>query len=93
MRRPLSIMRADADAGWIDVLYKIAGPGLRALSGRTLGDRMSVIGPIGRGFSPNQERPRTLLIGGGVGIPPMIFLAETLQESSNDWQPLVLSQN
>lgn len=90
MRRPLSIMRADADAGWIDVLYKIAGPGLRALSGRTLGDRMSVIGPIGRGFSPNQERPRTLLIGGGVGIPPMIFLAETLQESSNDWQPLVL---
>ena len=90
MRRPLSIMRADADAGWIDILYKIVGPGLRALSGRTLGERMSVIGPIGHGFTPHSERPRTLLIGGGVGIPPMIFLAETLQDSADEWQPLVL---
>jgi dihydroorotate dehydrogenase electron transfer subunit len=90
MRRPLSIMRADAAAGWIEVLYKIVGEGLRALAGKKVGDVLSVIGPIGHGFTPSPERPKTLLIGGGVGIPPMVFLAETLKDSSTAWQPLVL---
>ena len=90
MRRPLSIMRADPGEGWIDILYKNAGVGLRALASRKVGDRISVIGPIGHGFSPSKERHKTLLIGGGVGIPPMIFLAETLKDSSAAWQPLVL---
>jgi dihydroorotate dehydrogenase electron transfer subunit len=90
MRRPLSIMRADAAAGWIEVLFKIVGEGLRALAGKKVGDLLSVIGPIGHGFTPSPERPRTLLIGGGVGIPPMIFLAETLKDRDIDWQPLIL---
>ena len=90
MRRPLSIMRADPGAGWIDILYKIVGAGLRALAGRKVGDRMSVIGPVGQGFSPSTQRHKTLLIGGGVGIPPMIFLAETLKDSDDDWQPMVV---
>jgi dihydroorotate dehydrogenase electron transfer subunit len=90
MRRPLSIMRADAAEGWIDLLYKIVGEGLRALAAKKTGDVLSVIGPIGHGFTPSPERQRTLLIGGGVGIPPMIFLAETLKNSDTAWQPLVL---
>ena len=90
MRRPLSIMRADRAAGWIDVLYKIVGPGLRALAGRKPGETVSIIGPIGRPFTVHQERPRTVLIGGGVGIPPMIFLAERLRESGEPWRPLML---
>jgi dihydroorotate dehydrogenase electron transfer subunit len=90
MRRPLSIMRARADEGRIDVLFKVVGDGLRALAGREVGDRVNIIGPIGRGFVPSIERPRTLLIGGGVGIPPMIFLAEHLKDHVSDWQPLVL---
>ncbi len=90
MRRPLSIMRANAEEGWIELLYKIVGEGLRALAGKKVGDRLSVIGPIGHGFTPSPVRPRTLLIGGGVGIPPIIFLAETLKDNDDDWQPLVL---
>jgi dihydroorotate dehydrogenase electron transfer subunit len=99
MRRPLSIMRADAREGWIDILYKVVGPGLAALARRRPGDRLSVLGPIGIGFTPHPERPRPLLIGGGVGIPPMVFLAETLaaQAAVADggaagvaWRPLVL---
>ena len=90
MRRPLSIMRADPEAGWIEVLYKIVGKGLRALSARKVGERLSIIGPIGHGFTPSPERPRTLLLGGGVGIPPMVFLAGTLQAGNEAWQPLVL---
>ncbi len=90
MRRPLSIMRADAKEGWIELYYKIVGEGLRALSEKKQGDTLSLIGPIGHGFTPAPERPNTLLIGGGVGIPPIIFLAETLKDSDLPWQPLVL---
>ena len=96
MRRPLSIMRADARAGWIEMLYKVEGRGLHALAARKAGDTVSVLGPIGRPFEPHPERPRTLLIGGGVGIPPMVFLAERLHQAAGvageaaAWKPLVL---
>lgn len=90
MRRPLSIMRANAKEGWIEVFYKIVGEGLHALADKEPGDRLSVIGPIGRGFTPSPERPNTLLMGGGVGIPPIFFLAETLKEDGVKWRPLVL---
>ena len=91
MRRPLSIMRADPREGWIDILYKIVGPGLSALARRRVGDSLSVLGPIGRGFDLNPARPRPLLIGGGVGIPPMVFLAEALTADRRaEWKPLVL---
>lgn len=95
MRRPLSIMRAAAGAGWIDVLFKIVGPGLAALARRRVGDTLSVLGPIGHGFTLQPSRPRALMIGGGVGIPPMIYLAEEIYQrmannSTATWRPLVL---
>jgi len=92
MRRPLSLMRVDARAGWIEILYKIVGPGLEALSQQPVGATISVLGPIGHGFVAHPERPRTLLVGGGVGIPPMVFLAELLRAHRDEasWQPLVL---
>jgi dihydroorotate dehydrogenase electron transfer subunit len=91
MRRPLSIMRAHPERGSIEVLYKIVGPGLGALAARRVGESINALGPIGNGFVPHRERPRTLLVGGGVGIPPMVFLAERLREdTSTPWKPLVL---
>ena len=84
MRRPLSIMRADKDSGEVDFLYKIVGQGLRALSHARVGDSLSILGPIGNGFSPNPAKPRKLMIGGGVGIPPMVFLAEQLVAQGAD---------
>ncbi len=101
MRRPLSIMRAHPGAGWIELLYKVVGAGLHALAARKAGEELSVLGPIGRPFVPHAGRPRTLLLGGGVGIPPMVFLAERLSAHKRDsgssgaaieggWKPLVL---
>ncbi len=91
MRRPLSIMRADPNTGWIEVLYKVQGPGLHALAARKPGDLVSIIGPIGNPFTLHPERPRPLLIGGGVGIPPMVFLADRLRhEPPGRYIPLVL---
>ncbi len=79
MRRPMSLMRADAGGGWVDILYKEAGHGTRLLAGKRPGARLSVIGPIGRPFEAVPGRSRALLIGGGVGIPPMVFLADRLR--------------
>jgi dihydroorotate dehydrogenase electron transfer subunit len=91
MRRPLSIMRAHPERGSIEVLYKIVGPGLAALGARRVGESLHALGPIGNGFVAHRERPRTLLVGGGVGIPPIVFLAESLREdAAGKWQPLVL---
>jgi dihydroorotate dehydrogenase electron transfer subunit len=91
MRRPLSIMRANPGAGWIEMLYKVVGPGLHALAARKAGDEVSVLGPIGRPFTPHLRRPRPLLVGGGVGIPPMVFLAEALRADTRAaWRPVVL---
>jgi dihydroorotate dehydrogenase electron transfer subunit len=91
MRRPLSIQRVDAREGWIEILYKIVGPGLRALSRRRAGDAISVLGPIGQPFRPDPKRARALLVGGGVGIPPMVFLAEwMIGQPGKPWKSLVL---
>jgi dihydroorotate dehydrogenase electron transfer subunit len=89
MRRPLSIMRADPKAGWIEVLYKVVGHGLAELALRKAGESLSCLGPIGRGFTASRARPRLLLVGGGVGIPPMVFLAERIAAEAG-YYPLVL---
>jgi dihydroorotate dehydrogenase electron transfer subunit len=90
MRRPLSIMRASPAEGWIDLLYKVVGHGLAELALRKPGETLSCLGPIGRGFAPAPDRPRRLLVGGGVGIPPMVFLAEALAAHGGEILPLVL---
>jgi len=91
MRRPLSIMRSDPAAGWIEVLYKVIGPGSRLLARAQVEQSLSVLGPIGKGFEVHPGRPRILAIGGGVGIPPMVFLVERLIANADaNWKPLVL---
>ncbi len=86
MRRPISIMRASADEGWVDFLYKAVGDGTRLLAERRPGEVVSLLGPIGVPFEINAKRP--LLIGGGVGMPPMICIAESLR--GTDRQPFVI---
>ncbi len=90
MRRPLSIMRASAADGWVEVLYKVVGHGLAELALRKPGATLSCLGPIGRGFTASPARPRRLLVGGGVGIPPVTFFAERLAAARGGLAPLVL---
>jgi dihydroorotate dehydrogenase electron transfer subunit len=89
MRRPLSIMRASATDGWLEFLYKPKGHGLYMLGLRQPGEVISLLAPIGRGFAVDPGRPWLLALGGGVGIPPMIFLAERARSDRN-LRPLVL---
>ena len=51
MRRPMSVMRTDPEAGWAEFLYKTVGEGTRALAARGVGETLSVLGPIGHGLT------------------------------------------
>jgi len=81
MRRPISVMSVDTDNGTFDLLYTIVGEGTQQLADRTLGDVLSVIGPIGNGFELT-DRKIPLLIGGGVGMPPMIAIAQKIKDNA-----------
>lgn len=89
MRRPMSIMRADATKGTLDILFKAHGLGTAELAARKVGETLSVLGPIGVPFRLEGYRRRPLLIGGGVGLPPMVYLAEHLRRVGGT-MPLVV---
>jgi dihydroorotate dehydrogenase electron transfer subunit len=89
MRRPISIMRVSASEGWVELLYKRVGSGTQLLSQREVGERVSLLGPIGKPFVSTPGHTRPLLIGGGVGMPPMIFLADVMRYDSA-LQPFVI---
>ena len=90
MRRPMSIMRTDPTAGWIEILYKAHGQGTKLLAQRQPGETINLLGPIGTPFKLQDYRKQTLLIGGGVGIPPMIFLAEHIKNTARHIRPFVI---
>ena len=90
MRRPMSIMRSDSKNKMIEILYKVHGAGTDALSNKRIGEEIDLIGPIGQPFKMKGYKKRPLLIGGGVGIPPMIFLAEHIKNTTKNLNPLVL---
>ena len=88
MRRPISIMRHCAKEGWVDFLYKAIGEGTTLLAQRQVGETLSLLGPIGKTFTIQEKRP--LLIGGGVGMPPMICLAEKLYKNKEQTPFVIL---
>jgi len=83
LRRPISIMLTDPDRGTVDLLYKAIGDGTRLLSERKTGETIAMLGPIGQPFDLSDSSKRYVLIGGGVGIPPMIFAADALHGNAD----------
>ena len=75
--RPISICEADPDLGRLRVVYRVAGAGTEEFSHCRAGDAITVMGPLGNGFPfKRAEGKRALLVGGGIGIPPMLGLAK-----------------
>ena len=75
LRRPISISDASGSSEQISLLIAKIGKGTDWLSRRQPGDELDVIGPLGIGFSIDEKSERILLIGGGMGIAPLNFLA------------------
>ncbi|CVI66776.1 Dihydroorotate dehydrogenase B (NAD(+)), electron transfer subunit [Eubacteriaceae bacterium CHKCI004] len=74
--RPISICGIDAEKGTLRVVYRIAGEGTRLFSEMKEGDSLEVLGPLGNGFTMKEEK--AIIVGGGIGIPPMLELDKQL---------------
>jgi dihydroorotate dehydrogenase electron transfer subunit len=80
LRRPLSLLRADPARGTVEILFKVVGEGTRLLAQQALGQCLPCLGPIGVPFPVPAPGQRPLLLGGGVGMPPILFLATHLAQ-------------
>jgi len=81
LRRPFSIQRVEGDV--FDVLYRKVGVGTACMSTMKVGRAVEVLGPLGNAFTAPGPGERAVLLGGGVGIPPMVALADQLGDA--DW--------
>jgi dihydroorotate dehydrogenase electron transfer subunit len=74
--RPISICEIDKNNGLIRLVYRVLGKGTEEISGLRSGDYIDCMGPLGNGFSLDNKK--ALIIGGGIGIPPLLELAKQL---------------
>ncbi len=81
LRRPLSLCAADVENNHITVVYRAQGEGTKRLIRLKAGDQVDVLGPLGHGFPAHEGDKNVLLIGGGIGVPPLVELARQFHES------------
>ena len=80
LRRPISISDVDVIQHTVTLIYRIVGKGTALLAQCAEGDVLDCMGPLGNGFVPQGTRP--LLVGGGMGLAPLIYLARSLSAYS-----------
>ncbi|MBY0450867.1 MAG: dihydroorotate dehydrogenase electron transfer subunit [Cyanobacteria bacterium] len=86
-RRPFSVLSVDKATGIFHILYKVVGRGTQMMANWQSGFQLSVLGPLGNGFSQRpqakMEASKTLLVGGGIGVAPLYRFLETQSKSQN----------
>jgi dihydroorotate dehydrogenase electron transfer subunit len=83
LRRPFSI-HGIQDADRVMILYNVVGAGTSLLSALKEHDTISIIGPLGNGFTLPRPKERAVLVGGGMGLAPLFFLAQILKEDQRN---------
>jgi dihydroorotate dehydrogenase electron transfer subunit len=86
LRRPISV--CNAEGGRLTLIYKAVGEGTEALSKMESGERVNVLAYLGNGYDTAKSGKRPLLLGGGVGVPPLYMLCRRLIEEGKD--PVVI---
>lgn len=81
LRRPFSICGTKEDDVFF-ILYRVVGRGTSILSGVRKGERLSVLGPLGMGFDLPRSGQNFVLVAGGIGIAPLIFLAQAIENDN-----------
>ncbi|MFW6254276.1 MAG: dihydroorotate dehydrogenase electron transfer subunit [Chitinivibrionales bacterium] len=78
LRRPFAFSGFDTDKSTVSMIYQRRGTATQLLVGKRSGDQLDVIGPLGNTFIPPENDEKPIIVAGGVGIGPMMFLAQTL---------------
>lgn len=81
--RPISICQINKEESILRIVYRVVGGGTEEMSTYKAGDDIELIGPLGNGFM-QREGKKAILIGGGIGIPPMVGLAEGLKAKAEE---------
>jgi dihydroorotate dehydrogenase electron transfer subunit len=87
LRRPFSIHRlilSGEDILGIEILCKLVGKGTQQLYEMRKGDTLDMVGPLGNGFAILKKTCRAILIAGGIGVAPMLYLAQSMQKKGMD---------
>jgi dihydroorotate dehydrogenase electron transfer subunit len=86
LRRPFSLSGRgdDAQGAWIEIVHRVVGIGTDWLSKLEAGDSVDLIGPLGNSFTPTPGKKLALMVGGGVGLPPMFYLSQSLARQGWD---------
>ena len=88
LRRPISV--ADWDSGSVTIIYKVVGNGTRCMSAYAKGDKLDVLMGLGNGYDLQKAKGRRIiLLGGGVGVPPLLGLARILKENNEDFGAII----
>jgi dihydroorotate dehydrogenase electron transfer subunit len=93
LRRPFSVYDVNYDARSIRLLLQVVGSGTKALSTLRKGESLNLILPLGKPFSTPVEGAKSLLIGGGVGIAPLLYLGKYLKSKGSDFEFLMGFRN
>lgn len=89
LRRPISIHRIDKENGEICILFQIVGEGTKLLSQKAVEDDLDVLGPLGNGFNIYPESKKIMIIGGGIGVAPLLALSEESMEQGKEVRVLI----
>ncbi len=84
LRRPISIEDVDNDKKTVSLLIKVVGPGTQSLESAQVGDQLDILGPLGNGFDMDSLAPNTLLVAGGIGVAPFLYLSRTVAGGSKE---------
>jgi dihydroorotate dehydrogenase electron transfer subunit len=76
LRRPISICSVDRNKGTLDIVFQKKGTGTAILSQKKCGDCVNFIGPLGNAFELSDEHQRVAVVGGGIGVFPLLYLLE-----------------
>ncbi len=77
--RPISICGIDEEKGTIRMVFQVVGKGTELFSALKAGDTVKVLGPLGNGYDISEKYENNVLIGGGIGVPPLLELAKRLE--------------
>ena len=83
-RRAMSVASVDVESGRLEIIFKVFGRGTRHMSQFCKGDPVNILGPLGGPFAAPSKHERVLMVAGGIGFSPLLFLANELIDKGYD---------